>query len=206
MNNIIKIAVFASGSGTNFQQIHKKILSGEIAGKIEALVSNKPGCGAVNYAKGQGIKCTLLRSQDPKDNEDVLLRLFSDINPDLIILAGYMKLVPASITRLYRHKILNIHPALLPSFGGKGMYGIKVHQAVISANKKVSGATVHFVDEKYDHGPIIDFMKVNVHPNDTAESLAARVLRVEHILYPRVVKAYCENRIIWEDDEPRVIP
>lgn len=206
MNNIIKIAVFASGSGTNFQQIHKKILSGEIAGKIEVLVSNKPGCGAVNYAKGQGIKCTLLRSQDPKDNEDVLLRLFSDINPDLIILAGYMKLVPASITRLYRHKILNIHPALLPSFGGKGMYGIKVHQAVISANKKVSGATVHFVDEKYDHGPIIDFMKVNVHPNDTAESLAARVLRVEHILYPRVVKAYCENRIIWEEDEPRVIP
>ena len=119
---------------------------------------------------------------------------------DIIVLAGYMKLIPAPLVRAYRHAILNIHPGLLPSFGGKGFYGSRVHQAVIQSGSRFSGPTVHFVDEEYDTGPILAQAVVPVLPTDTADVLAARVLKEEHRLYPRCVAALCEGRVTRRHD------
>ena len=124
-----------------------------------------------------------------------MLRILQKYNTDLIVLAGYLKLIPAQIVRKFRHAILNIHPALLPKFGGKGYYGSRVHEAVLKADEKESGATVHFVDEIYDNGLIIKQDKVPVKPDDTPHTLADRVLEVEHQIFPEVVKAFCEDRI-----------
>ena len=113
-----------------------------------------------------------------------------------------MKKIPSNIIKRYSNRIINIHPALLPQFGGKGFYGIKVHEAVIQSGAEVSGVTVHFVDEDYDHGKIIAQKKIKVRSEDTAKTLAEQVLKVEHDLYPKVVKAFCEDRIIWEKNHP----
>ena len=119
---------------------------------------------------------------------------------DFVILAGYLKLVPASLVRAYPRAMLNIHPALLPAFGGPGFYGRKVHEAVIASGARISGPTVHFVDEEYDSGPILAQEAVPVLPLDTPEVLARRVLSKEHCVYPRCVAALCEGRITWRDD------
>ena len=124
---------------------------------------------------------------------------------DLICLAGYLKMIPKNIVIYFENRILNIHPALLPDFGGKGFYGMKVHEAVIQSNAVESGATVHFVDNKYDHGPIIAQKKVMILNTDNAEILAEKVLKVEHKLYPEVIKAFCENRINWESGLPKIV-
>ena len=113
-------------------------------------------------------------------------------------------LIPKNIVSHFANKILNVHPALLPDFGGKGLYGMKVHEAVIQSKVTESGATVHFVDDQYDHGPIIAQDKVTIEPDDTAEVLAAKVLDVEHRIYPKIVKAFCENRIIWKNNQPNI--
>ncbi|NQU67956.1 MAG: phosphoribosylglycinamide formyltransferase [Candidatus Marinimicrobia bacterium] len=205
MSKIFQIVVFASGNGSNFKKIHQEILASNINGNIGILISNNKQCGAVDYATEHGIKCVILDKKN-EISENTFMQILEGYLPDLIILAGYLKLIPASVIRKYKHKIINIHPALLPSFGGKGMYGSNVHKAVLASKQITSGATVHFVDEKYDHGQIIDQQEVQVFPDDTAELLARRVLEVEHLLYPRVVKACCEDRIIWEGDAPRIIP
>lgn len=119
---------------------------------------------------------------------------------DFIILAGYLKLVPASLVRAYHRAVLNIHPALLPSFGGAGFYGRRVHEAVIASGARYSGATVHFIDEEYDTGPILAQAAVQVSPLDTPQRLAAKVLEWEHVLYPDCVAALCEGRITWRYD------
>lgn len=128
--------------------------------------------------------------QDPTD-ADELLRVLADA--DLVVLAGYLKLVPARVVARFRQRTINIHPALLPAFGGPGMYGRRVHQAVISSGATLSGATVHYVDEQFDRGPIIAQRTVPVFPDDTAESLAHRVLAVEHELLPQVVLELAAN-------------
>ena len=140
---------------------------------------------------------------------DVLKQALKLVKPtqkeiDFIILAGYVKMVPEGVIKKYHQKIINIHPSLLPKFGGKGYYGMKVHAAVIQSGIKETGASVHFVDEHYDHGPVVANKKVQVLKSDTAESLAERVLKIEHDLYPEVVKALCENRIYWEDNLPKI--
>ena len=122
----------------------------------------------------------------------------------LICLAGFMKILSPKFIERFRYKILNIHPSLLPKYGGIGYYGMKVHEAVIQSGIKETGASVHFVDEHYDHGPVVANKKVQVLKSDTAESLAERVLKIEHDLYPEVVKALCENRIYWEDNLPKI--
>ena len=111
---------------------------------------------------------------------------------------------PKENRKPFENRILNIHPALLPDFGGKGFYGMKVHQAVIESKSVESGATVHFVDDQYDHGPIVVQEKVNVGADDTADSLAQKVLALEHHIYPKVVKAYCEDRIVWKKNQPEI--
>ena len=202
------IAAFVSGSGSNFRAIHKQTLNGNIPGEIVLVVSNNPNCGAITYAEENSIQIFIVnntRFSNPDTHEYTLLQALLKAEVDLICLAGYMKLLPQNIVQQYKNKILNIHPALLPNFGGKGYYGMKVHEAVLKSGAEYSGATVHFVDEKYDHGPIIAQRKVKILDTDTVEALAERVLKVEHELYPEVVKASCENRIIMENNKPRIL-
>ena len=144
------------------------------------------------------------RFPNPKLRDELLLQTLLKTKVELICLAGYMKLLPEGIIREYKNRILNIHPALLPKFGGKGFYGMKVHEAVIAAGVEESGVTVHLVDKDYDHGKIIAQEKVAVRSGDTAEILAERVLQVEHNLYPQVVKAFCKDRVVWENNYPKI--
>jgi formyltetrahydrofolate-dependent phosphoribosylglycinamide formyltransferase len=139
-------------------------------------------------------------AMDREQRTTGMLALLARHAVDLVVLAGYLRFVPAEVTRSYRGRIVNIHPALLPAFGGAGMYGHRVHEAVIARGARVSGATVHFVDEEYDHGPIIAQWPVPVFGHDSAATLAQRVLAVEHALYPRVVQQLAEGIISLGDD------
>ena len=199
------IAIFASGGGSNFKSIHRLVQTGEIPGRIILTVSNNPNSGAVEYAKKYNISTLIIntvRFPNPVDRGKILIQTLIRNDVDLICLAGYMKLLPKSIVHQYQNRILNVHPALLPQFGGKGFYGIKIHEAVIASGAEKSGVTVHFVDEEYDHGKIIAQTQVEVRIEDTVETLAERILKVEHKLYPHVVKAFCEDRIIWKNNHP----
>ena len=186
------IAVFASGGGSNFKSIHRHVQSGEIPANIVLAVSNNPGSGAIKYAKTHNIPTYIIsknRCPDPMLREQLLTNELLEKNIDLICLAGYMKLIPKGIVGKFKNRILNIHPSLLPKFGGKGFFGINVHQAVIESGSKETGVTIHFVDDSYDSGKIIEQKKINVLSDDTAETLASRVLKIEHMFYPKIIKA-----------------
>ena len=202
-----KIAIFASGEGSNFKAIYEKIKSGDIYAEISLVVSNNPNCGAINFAKKNALTTFIvnqIRYPKPETQNMILKQNLLEADINLICLAGYMKMIPENIVAHFKNCILNIHPALLPNFGGKGFFGMKVHKAVIQSHATESGATVHFVDEKYDHGPIVVQEKVTIKVDDTANSLAEKVLAVEHSIYPEVVKAFCENRIVWENNQPKI--
>jgi len=203
-----KIAVFVSGGGSNFKAIHHQIQKREIPGEIVLVISNNPNCGAIEYANENSIPIIIINAAqypNPHTRDEFLIETCLKAEIDLICLAGYMKMLPPTFVKQYENKILNIHPGLLPEFGGKGFFGMRVHEAVINSGKRESGATVHFVDEIYDHGPIILQKKVEVLETDTAESLAARILKLEHELFPEVVKAFCENKIIMENNIPKIL-
>ncbi|KAH7545924.1 phosphoribosylglycinamide formyltransferase, chloroplastic [Ziziphus jujuba] len=198
-----KLAVFVSGGGSNFRSIHEASLRGSIHGDIVVLVTNKQGCGGALYAREKGIPViSFPKTKDEPDGLSTacLVATLRRFEVDFILLAGYLKLIPVELIRAYAKSIVNIHPSLLPAFGGKGYYGMKVHKAVIASGARFSGPTIHFVDEHYDTGRILAQSVVPVLPNDTAENLAARVLGEEHRLYVDVVAAICEERIIWRQD------
>ncbi|KAF5197347.1 Phosphoribosylglycinamide formyltransferase [Thalictrum thalictroides] len=198
-----KLAVFVSGGGSNFKSIHEACVKGLVRGDVAVLVTNKPDCGGAEYARRKDISVisfpktsivpTGLSSMD-------LVTALRNLEVDFVLLAGYLKLVPVELVRAYPKSILNIHPSLLPAFGGKGYYGMKVHKAVIASGARFSGPTVHFVDEHYDTGRILAQSVVPVLANDSAEELAARVLHEEHQLYVEVTSALCEERIAWRED------
>ncbi len=186
-----RITVFASGSGSNFKAIHKSVLNNEIPASITALVSNKPQCGAVTYAQAQGIRTYLLSPDEYRQTSEYvqdLLNVLEDESPDLIVLAGYLKKIPDEVIDRYPRKIINIHPSLLPKFGGEGWYGMRVHHAVTETGESESGCTVHYINSIYDDGPIIAQKKVMVDKSDTPESLAKKVQQKEHELYPETVR------------------
>ena len=192
------IAVFASGRGSNFKAIHDQIEAGEIPGNVVCIISDKPTPAVFDKAEQNDIPTHYICMKQFKEETeytDFLLNILKKYDTDLIVLAGYLKLIPSRVVNKYKHAIINIHPALLPKFGGKGYYGNKVHEAVLEAGEKESGATVHFVDEIYDNGAIIKQEKVEVKPDDTPPDLADRVLKIEHKIFPEVVKAFCEDRI-----------
>lgn len=198
-----KLAVFVSGGGSNFKSIHDACFEGLVHGDIVVLVTNKPDCGGAEYAKNKEIPVVLFpRTKDATDglSPGDLVAALRSLEVDFILLAGYLKLIPAELIRAYPQSILNIHPSLLPAFGGKGYYGMKVHKAVIASGARYSGPTIHFVDEHYDTGRILAQRVVPVLANDTAEELAARVLHEEHQLYVEVTAALCEERLIWRED------
>jgi formyltetrahydrofolate-dependent phosphoribosylglycinamide formyltransferase len=183
-----KLVIFASGSGTNMQAIIDKIDAGEIRAEIVGLIVNKPGIKSIERATKFNIPVSVIAEKDQEAFSKKITKKLTEWNPDLIILAGFLKKIPDSIIKKYENKIINIHPALLPKYGGKGFYGLNVHKAVIEAGDKESGCTVHYVNKEYDKGPIISQEKVPVHPNDTPEDLAKRVLKAEHKLLPTVIK------------------
>lgn len=193
-----RLAVFVSGGGSNFRAIHQAMLAGEIEGVVGLVVSDKADCPAAAYARDHLIQ--VYHYPAPDQSPVRLLKVLNSSAIDFLILAGYLKMVPVEVVRAYPRKILNIHPALLPDFGGKGFYGRRVHEAVLASGAKVSGVSVHFVDEQYDHGATVVQVTVPVEPDDTPETLAARVLEQEHRLYPQVVAALCRGAIDWEAD------
>lgn len=187
----VRLAVFASGGGSNLQALidrfhHKK----QQGVRIVLVLSDRASAGALQRARDAGIEAAHVsvtgRPVDFVARE--MLAALEAADVDLIALAGFLKLVPAALVRRFRDRIVNIHPALLPAFGGTGMYGLRVHRAVLDAGCKITGATVHFVNETYDEGRIIAQWPVPVMAHDTPESLAARVLKVEHILFPAAVE------------------
>ena len=192
-----RIAVFVSGRGSNLQALHAYL---ERVGGAEVvlIVSDRASSGALPWARERGIQTATLESG--ADDSHAILTLLDSCRVEFVVLAGYLRLVPPEVVRAYRRRMVNVHPALLPAFGGPGMYGARVHRAVLESGARVSGPTVHFVDEIYDHGPIIAQWPVPVFDEDTADTLAARVLRVEHALYPRVVDAVAAEEIALDDD------
>jgi phosphoribosylglycinamide formyltransferase 1 len=194
----LNLCVLASGSGSNLKAIINAQKSGKVTSKVVLVISNNSGSGALETARKNKIPNYHL-SQKLFTNEAEFCKRFTallkEYKIDLIILAGYMKMIHPQIIKLYKNRILNIHPALLPEFGGKGMYGMNVHEAVIKSGRKLTGATVHLVDEVYDNGAVILQKEVPVKKSDTAETLAGRVLRTEHKLYPEVIKLFEEKRI-----------
>jgi len=193
-----KIVVFASGSGTNFINIFDKTKKRLINGEVVLLISNNLNCGAVNFAKKNKINIAivnLFRYKTQKNINNRYEMLLDSCKADLILLAGFMKKIPSNITSKYKNRIMNIHPSLLPKFGGQGFYGLNVHKAVLNANEKITGVTIHFVNEKYDEGSIICQKQISVLENDTIQSLSQRVLCLEHELYFEVVKDFCNNQI-----------
>lgn len=198
-----RLAVFVSGGGSNFRSIHEASLQGSVHGDIVLLVTNNQGCGGAEYARDKEIPIILFpKTKDRSEGLSPfdLAATLRKFEVDFILLAGYLKLIPSELIRAFPRSILNIHPSLLPAFGGKGYYGMKVHKAVIASGARYSGPSVHFVDEHYDTGRILAQKVVPVLANDTAEELAARVLHQEHKLYVEVTAALCEDRIIWRED------
>ncbi len=204
-----KIAVFASGEGTNLQALLDACASGRIHGRVELVVSTSATTGAVSRARRAGVDVLILHHRDFTTPEEHNARLALECHRrgiGLICLAGFMCHIKKPLLEAFPWRILNIHPALLPSFGGKGMYGRKVHEAVIKSGVRVSGCTVHFVDEIYDHGWAVVQSAVPVLPSDTPESLAARVRVQEHWLYPRAVSLFCEGRLKIGDCGVDILP
>lgn len=170
------------------QAIIDEIEAGVINAEIAGLIVNRPEIKAIERAEKFEIPVSLITDKDEKTFTEKLEKKLKEWNPDLIVLAGFLKKIPDQIIKEYKDKIINIHPALLPKYGGKGYYGLNVHKAVIESGEKESGCTVHYVNEEYDKGPIIKQAKVPVHPSDTPEILAKRVLQAEHKLLPSVIK------------------
>jgi formyltetrahydrofolate-dependent phosphoribosylglycinamide formyltransferase len=195
-----RIAVLASGGGSNLQAIidHLDQLGPRRGGDVVLVASNRSDAGALERAARREIPVAVLASA--KEPEGAHLDgLLVEHQVDLMVLAGYLKLVPRDVVAKYHARIVNVHPALLPAFGGPGMYGQRVHHAVIESGARVTGVTAHFVDEQYDRGRIIAQWPVPVFGSDDAGTLAARVLRVEHLLYPRVVDAVAAGRMTLEN-------
>ncbi len=192
-------AVLASGGGTNLQALLDRE-DREDAYRIGLVVSDREEAGALERARAAGREARVVPvpGREPGEVARETLELFRERNVRLVLLAGYLRLVPPGVVDVYRGRILNVHPALLPAFGGEGMYGRRVHRAVLESGVKISGPTIHLVDEAYDRGSIVAQWPVPVLESDTEETLAERVLRVEHLLYPaaagHVARAVAEGR------------
>lgn len=192
-----KLAVLVSGGGSNLQSIIDNTKNGILKGIAEVVlvIASSPDAYGLVRAQKENIKnCALdFKNMDKADYDNQMYKLIKESNADLICLAGYLRKIPDNIVKEYKSRILNIHPALLPKFGGKGMYGHHVHEAVVKAGEKKSGPTVHFVDENYDTGSIILQKEVPVYETDTPDDVAKRVLVQEHIIFPQAIKKVIEN-------------
>jgi phosphoribosylglycinamide formyltransferase-1 len=199
----MRVAVLASGGGSNLQAIldHQASLGASGAAQVVLVASDQPAAMALQRARDAGITAVAL---DQQARTTGLMTILAAHRVEMIVLAGYLRLIPPDVVRHFHGRIVNVHPALLPEFGGPGMYGHRVHEAVIASGQRLTGPTVHFVDERYDEGPIIAQRHVPVHPGDSADDVAKRVLEAEHELYPRVVDAVASGKVLLGPDN-RVI-
>jgi phosphoribosylglycinamide formyltransferase-1 len=194
----MRLAVFASGGGTNFQALLDAIDRSTLPAEPACCVSNTPDAGALDRADRAGVPTAVV---PPSDYDDptafgtALLDVLTRHDVSFVALAGYMIKVPANVVDAYWGRMTNVHPALLPAFGGQGMYGMRVHEAVLDYGAHWSGVTVHLVDEEYDHGPIILQEPVPVYPDDTPQALADRIKTVEHRLYPEALRLFAQGRV-----------
>ncbi|MCX6178219.1 MAG: phosphoribosylglycinamide formyltransferase [Chlorobiales bacterium] len=196
-NHKTRIAVFCSGSGSNFQAIFHALKKKQLNAEIVLCLSNRSQCGAMEFAHQNVIATVHLTEKQFASFDEFAAAMVGCLREqriDIIVLAGYMRKVPDTVVVAFQDKIINIHPALLPKFGGEGMYGIYVHTAVLDAGETESGATVHLVNEEYDKGRILMQRKVPVLPEDTPETLAARVLECEHRLYPEALEKLLDEQ------------
>lgn len=194
----VNIGVLISGGGTNLQSIIDNTKNGNIKGKIKLIIANKKEAYGLTRGKLAGIETLYLDRKlfiSDKEYNAEIIRQFKSRGIDLIVLAGYLKVLSREFIEEFNMKIINIHPSLIPSFCGKGYYGERVHKSVLDSGVKVTGATVHFVDEGTDTGPIILQEVVNVEKEDTIDTLKEKVLKVEHRILIQAVKLYCEDRI-----------
>ena len=201
---MLRVGILAAGGGTNLQAIIDAVESGKITDvELSFVLSNKPGVRALERARAHGIKDIVVDMKSFADREDFNQKLGETIdaeNPDLIVLAGMMIMMPAELVRKYHNRIINVHPALIPAFCGKGFYGLKPHEAVLKSGVKVTGATVHFVDEVYDHGAIIIQKAVYVQNGDTPEVLQHRVMEeAEWQILPRTIDLIAHGRVTVKD-------
>jgi phosphoribosylglycinamide formyltransferase-1 len=188
---LLRLAIFASGKGSNLRAIHNAIRSGDLKGvELTLVLSNNSTAEALAFAQEQHIEALHLSpfTSGEERYECELLEALQERDIDLIALAGYMRKIPDTLISAYRHRIVNIHPALLPEFGGSGMYGSRVHEAVLAAGRDITGASVHYVEGEYDSGEIILQAECPVQPDDTPQSLGKRVLQCEHDLYPKALQ------------------
>jgi phosphoribosylglycinamide formyltransferase-1 len=194
-----RIGVLVSGGGSNLQALIEATQRNELRAEIALVISNKPGVYALERAACHKIPAVLVDHRLYQSNYDfsrAILDILLEYRIDLICLAGFLRILDRCVTERYPNRILNIHPALLPAFGGKGMYGHHVHEAVIASGAKYSGATVHLVTPRTDVGPIVAQAVVAIDDQDTPETLAAKVLSLEHRLYPQAVQLVVEDRIM----------
>ncbi|RAV08183.1 phosphoribosylglycinamide formyltransferase [Paenibacillus contaminans] len=195
----LKIGFLASHGGSNMQAIVDACRNGKLYGEAKAVISNNSGSGAIERARKHGIPHYHLSSathSDPESLDRAIYHALTDNGVTLIVLAGYMKKLGPLTLRHYKGRILNIHPSLLPKYGGHGMFGSKVHEAVLANRETVTGATIHLADEEYDTGAIVNQREVAVLPDDTAETLAARVLQCEHELFVETLVKISEGQIV----------
>ncbi|TVR51768.1 MAG: phosphoribosylglycinamide formyltransferase [Gemmatimonadales bacterium] len=214
-------AVFASGDGSNFQALldHAALDHATFGGtrdsegagspwRCSLLVSDRPDAGALARAERAGIPIRVIpvAQRDSQEVAEEILAALQSAGIRLLLLAGYVRLIPPQVVRAFRGRILNVHPSLLPAFGGKGMYGHRIHEAVLAHGVRVTGVTVHLADEEYDRGRILAQWPVPVLPGDDAKRLATRVLEVEHRLYPRVVDHLARSLLEGREPTPMVTP
>jgi len=198
----VRIAVLVSGGGTNLQTLIDAVDKGDINGEIAAVISDNENAYALERARKHGIKAIYINR---KQLAERLIIELQRLDIELVVLAGFLSILDRELVKAYEGRIINIHPSLIPSFCGKGFYGERVHKAALEYGVKVSGATVHFVDEGTDSGPIIFQEAVPVYFEDTSETLAARVLQVEHRLLPAAVGLFCEGRLRIEGRKVKIL-
>jgi phosphoribosylglycinamide formyltransferase-1 len=194
----MRLAFFASGGGSNVGAILEAIDRGAINAEAVGLVTDRPDTGAAVRARDRDIPVTVVRPVEPAAFAQQLLDVLARWETDTVALAGYLRKIPEPVVWAYRHRVLNVHPSLLPAFGGAGMYGARVHRAVLEYGCRVSGATVHLVDAEFDTGPVLLQESVRIEAGDTPETLARRVLEVEHRLFPRALALMADGRVTVE--------
>jgi len=209
MEQKLRIACLVSGGGTNLQAIIDNIESGALNAEIVAVISNVPGAGALERAQKHGLPVFVVNHKDFASRElfdRELAAIIDRQEAKLVCLCGFMRIFSPFFVEHYPDRIINIHPALLPDFGGKGFYGHRVHEAVLASGNTISGCTVHFVDREVDHGPIILQLTVPVLADDTPDDLAERVLQQEHIAYSQAIELFAQDRLEIKDKQVQVKP
>ncbi|MBX3459434.1 MAG: phosphoribosylglycinamide formyltransferase [Planctomycetes bacterium] len=207
MRKKVRGVILISGSGSTMENLLVKAAQGACLLEPTAVIASKTGIPGILKAQQHGVPVHVVNRKDFTDAVAFSRQIFKhvqDLRPDVVLLAGFLSYL--HLPAVYKGRVLNIHPSLLPKFGGKGMYGIKVHQAVLKAGEKETGCSVHYVDEEYDHGPIILQRKVDVLPDDTPETLQARVMEAECEAYPEAVNLYAEKRLLQVAQSVRILP